>query len=117
MSGSPRSSMDISCQTLETDIVLIRLNGRLDATTSSGLKSTLQSILEKGHRKIIVDLEKVDSCGLVALVSGLRLARANQGEIFLSGIRPQAQAVFRLTMLDRIFPIHPTFDDARRSLI
>ena len=120
MSGSPRSSMDISCQTLETDIVLIRLNGRLDATTSSGLKSTLQSILEKGHRKIIVDLEKVpfiDSCGLVALVSGLRLARANQGEIFLSGIGPQAQAVFRLTMLDRIFPIHPTFDDARRSLI
>ena len=112
--------MDISYQTLETDIVLIRLNGRLDAAASPNLQTALQSMMEKGYRKIIVDLEKVpfiDSSGLVALVSGLRLAREKKGEIFLSGIRPQAQAVFRLTMLDRIFPIHPTFDDAKRSLV
>jgi anti-sigma B factor antagonist len=112
--------MDISCQTLEPDIVLIRLNGRLDARTSPGLKSTLQSLLEEGHHRLIVDLAEVpfiDSSGLVALVSGLRLAQENQGEISLSGIKPQAQAVFRLTRLDRVFPIHPTFDDARRSLI
>lgn len=112
--------MDISYQTLERDIVLIRLNGRLDARTGPGLKTTLQSLLTKGHHQIIVDLEGVpfiDSSGLVALVSGLRLARESQGEIFLSGIKPQAQAVFRLTRLDRVFPIHPTFDDARRSLI
>jgi anti-anti-sigma factor len=112
--------MDISCQTLEKDIVLIRLNGRLDAGTSPGLKTTLESLLKKGHHRLIVDLEGVpfiDSSGLVALVSGLRLARENRGEIFLSGIKPQAQAVFRLTRLDRIFPTHPTFDDARRSLI
>ena len=112
--------MDISCQTLEANIVLVRLNGRLDAAASPNLQTALQSMMEKGYRKIIVDLEKVpfiDSSGLVALVSGLRLAREKKGEIFLSGIRPQAQAVFRLTMLDRIFPIHPTFDDAKRSLL
>ena len=112
--------MDISCQTLEANIVLIRLKGRLDAAASPNLQTALQSTMEKGYRKIIVDLEKVpfiDSSGLVALVSGLRLARERKGEIFLSGIRPQAQAVFRLTMLDRIFPIHPTFDDAKRSLV
>ena len=112
--------MDISFQTLGTDIVLIRLNGRLDAITSPNLKVALKTMLDKGYRKIIVDLEKVpfiDSSGLVALVSGLRLAREKKGDIFLSGIRPEAQAVFRLTMLDRIFPIHPTFDDAKRSLV
>jgi anti-anti-sigma factor len=112
--------MDISFQTLGTDIVLIRLNGRLDAKTSPNVQTALETKLDEGHRKLIVDLEKVsfiDSSGLVALVSGLRLAREKKGELFLSGIRPQAQAVFRLTMLDRIFPIHPTFDDAKRSLV
>ena len=112
--------MDISIQTLGTEIVLIRLNGRLDAMASPSLKSALETKLDEGHRKLIVDLEKVsfiDSSGLVALVSGLRLAREKKGDIFLSGIGPQAQAVFRLTMLDRIFPIHPTFDDAKRSLV
>jgi anti-anti-sigma factor len=112
--------MDISFQTLEANIVLIRLNGRLDALGSPTLRTALATKLDQGYRKIIVDLENVsfvDSSGLVALVSGLRAAREKKGDIFLSGIRPQAQAVFRLTMLDRIFPIHPTFDDAKRSLV
>jgi anti-anti-sigma factor len=112
--------MDVSFQTLGTDIVLIRLDGRLDAMASPNVKTDLAGVLEQGYRKIIVDLENVpfiDSSGLVALVSGLRLAREKNGDIFLSGIRPQAQAVFRLTMLDRIFAIHPTFDDAKRSLV
>lgn len=112
--------MDISFQTLEANIVLIRLNGRLDALGSPNLSTALATKLDQGYRKIIVDLENVsfvDSSGLVALVSGLRAAREKKGDIFLSGIRPQAQAVFRLTMLDRIFPIHPTYDDAKRSLV
>ncbi len=112
--------MDISCQTIEANIVLIRLEGRLDATAEPELRTTLQSYLEKGFLKMIVDLQEVpfiDSSGLAALVSGLRLAREKSGDIVLSGIRPQVQTVFRLTMLDRVFPIHPTADDAKRSLI
>jgi len=112
--------MDISCQTLETDILLIQVKGRLDATSEPDLRDALKSYLEKGFLKIIVDLQQVpfiDSSGLVALVSGLRLARKKRSDIVLSGIRPQVQTVFRLTMLDRIFPIHPTSDDAKRSLI
>ena len=112
--------MDISCQTIEANIVLIHLDGRLDATTGPNLKAILQQYVEEGFRKIVVDLQEVpfiDSSGLVALVSGLRLAREKKGDIVLGGIRPQVQTVFRLTMLDRIFPIHPTSDDAKRSLI
>lgn len=112
--------MEISCQALNANVVLIRLGGRLDATASLKVKSTLQDVVGKGYVNIIVDLAEVpfiDSSGLVALVSGVRLARENQGDIVLSGILPQVQTVFRLTMLDRIFAIHPTFEDARRSLI
>jgi anti-anti-sigma factor len=112
--------MDISCQTIEAKIVLIHLDGRLDAVTGPDLKVTFQRYIEQGFRKIIVDLQQVpfiDSSGLVALVSGLRLARAEKGDVVLSGMGPQVQTVFRLTMLDRIFPIHPTSNDARRSIL
>ena len=112
--------MDIIYQTLEADIVLVRLNGRLDATTSPEIRTTLQKLLEKDQPKIIVDLQEVpfiDSSGLASLVSALRLAREKNGIIALSGIQPQAQTVFRLTMLDRIFPVHPTYNDAKQSLI
>lgn len=112
--------MDILYQTLETDITLVRLNGRLDATTSPEVRAVLQKLLETDQPKIIVDLQEVpfiDSSGLASLVSGLRLAREKNGTIALSGIQPQAQTIFRLTMLDRIFPIHPTYNDAKQSLI
>lgn len=112
--------MDILYQTLGGGVVLVRLNGRLDATTSPEVRETLQTLLEQDQPKIIIDLHDVpfiDSSGLASLVSGLRMAREKGGTIALSGIQPQAQTVFRLTMLDRIFPIHPTYNDAKQSLV
>ena len=112
--------MDISQQPLDPDIILVRLDGRLDARSSPNVKAILQELLNKEQVKIIVDLEDVpfiDSSGLAALVSGLRVAREKGGDVVLSGAQSQAQVVFRLTMLDRVFAIHPTLEEAKQSLI
>src|SRR5262245_12916823 len=112
--------MEISRQALEPDITLLQLKGRLDARGSEQVKAALQELSEMDQVKIIVDLQNVpfiDSSGLAALVSGLRTIREKGGTITLSGAQTQAQVVFRLTMLDRIFAIHPTFQEARQSLI
>lgn len=112
--------MNISHRALDADVVLVQLDGRLDAAANLEVKMTLQKLLNKKNPKLVLDLGKVpfiDSSGLAALVSGLRLAREKGGNIALCGIQSQAQAVFRLTMLDRIFSIHPSYEEARRSLI
>jgi anti-sigma B factor antagonist len=111
--------MELSHQALEPDLVIVSLKGRLDASGSPEVKSLLKDLIETGHLKIIVDLQEVpfiDSSGLAALVSGLRLARERKGTIALSGVQPQAYTVFRLTMLDRIFAIYPTLEIAQQSL-
>ena len=112
--------MKISYRMLKADIVLVQLSGRLDATTNLDVRATLKKLLDKTQPpKLIIDLQQVpfiDSSGLAALVSGLRLAREKGGNIALSGVQPQAQTVFRLTMLDHIFSIHPTHDEASQSL-
>ena len=112
--------MEISQQALDPDITLIQLNGRLDAISSERVKAALQVLADQDQAKIIIDLQGVpfiDSSGLAALVSGLRTVRERGGIIVLSGAQSQAQIVFRLTMLDRVFAIHPTYQEARRSLI
>ena len=114
------NTMDISHRVLDKGIVLVQLKGRLDATTNVKVRSELQKILQNEQPKLIIDLQDVpfiDSSGLAALVSGLRSAREKGGNIALSGVQPQAQTVFRLTMLDRVFSISPTYDEARQSLI
>ena len=112
--------MEVSSQTLERNVVIVYLKGRLDATSSSDVKVTLKNLLENDQLKIIVDLQEVpfiDSSGLAALVSGLRMAREKGGNIVLSRVQSQAQTVFRLTMLDRVFAILPTPEDAQQSLL
>jgi anti-sigma B factor antagonist len=111
--------MELSCQILEANIGLVRLKGRLDAASSPKVRAILKKLVDQGQSNIIVDLESVpfiDSSGLASLVSGLRLARERGGNIVLSSIQLQAQTVFRLTMLDLVFSIQPTLDDAKRSL-
>jgi anti-sigma B factor antagonist len=100
--------------------VLVQLEGRLDAAANLELRLALQKLLNKKSPKLILDLREVpfiDSSGLAALVSALRLAREKGGNIALCRIRPQAQTVFRLTMIDRIFSIHPSPEEAKQSLI
>lgn len=111
--------MDLTSQALGANKLLMHLKGRLDASTSSEVKATLKEQLEAGNHQIIVDLQEVpfiDSSGLAALVSGLRLAREKGGSIILSGVQAQAYTVFRLTMLDRVFAIYSTPEDALKDL-
>jgi len=110
--------MEISHQALEANWSLVRLKGRLDATTSPDVKATLKDLIESGHSHIIIDLQAVpfiDSSGLASLVSGLRLAREQGGNVALSGVQEQAYTVFRLTMLDRVFAIYPTPEAAQQN--
>lgn len=78
----------------------------------------LHQFIKDGYQKIIVDLEHVpfiDSSGLASLVSALRLAREKDGNITLCGIQSQAEIIFRLTMLDRIFSIYSTLAEAQQN--
>jgi anti-sigma B factor antagonist len=111
--------MDISHQMLEADMGLICLDGRLDAAAANEVKAVLGELIEQGCSRVIVDLAAVpfiDSSGLAALVSGLRLAREHGGRLVLSGVQPQAKTVFQLTMLDRVFLIYSNPDEAQQNL-
>ncbi|RME74245.1 MAG: anti-sigma factor antagonist [Chloroflexi bacterium] len=107
--------MDLPVRPIQKNIAVVTLSGRLDAVTGPEIRQALLSQVEQGCTTLILDMSRVhfvDSSGLAMLVSLLRAAKEKGGEIFLAGLQAQAETVFRLTMLDRVFPIHPTVDDA-----
>jgi len=64
---------------------------------------------------VIVDLEQVgfiDSSGLGVLVSALRRARERDGAVRIVCRRDNILKIFRITGLDKVFPI---FDDAAEA--
>lgn len=88
------------------DRVIIRLDGRLDLQAAPEVRQQLEAAA--GPTRLIVDMARVtfvDSSGLGALVSGLKAARREGGELRLAAPGEQARQLLKLTTLDRVFPI------------
>ena len=89
--------------------------GRMDAVTARVLKLRIGELIAEGRSQIVCELGEVtsvDSSGLSALVSGLKLARENGGFFRVAGVNEQVSDIFKLTMLDRVFELHPTVEAA-----
>ncbi|MEW6443851.1 MAG: STAS domain-containing protein [bacterium] len=87
---------------------IVSCQGRMDANVSGALKDRIQQLVDKGATRLVLDLEGVDfldSSGLGVLVACLRRVREKQGEIKLSGLRPEVRSIFEITRVSRLFHI------------
>jgi len=87
---------------------------RLDASNSKEIKKLMEPIIARNN-KIGVDLSAVrfmDSSGLGALLSCLRLVANNGGDLKLFGMRDSVRALFELVRMHRIFEIVASQDAA-----
>lgn len=107
--------LDISSEQFEGDCVM-KLVGEVDVYTAPGLRERLVGEIESGSANIIVDLQGVgfiDSSGLGVLVGALRRAKERSGSIRLVCDRDNVLKIFRITGLDKVFPIFDSVEDAR----
>ncbi len=104
-------------QTIKT--VTVEPVGRVDAFTAPNLREQLRGFLNVGVTRFIIDLSKtefLDSAGMAVLVSTLKAARANDGDVKL--VWPEQDAAIRiikLTKFDRVFDICNSAEIARQK--
>jgi anti-sigma B factor antagonist len=83
--------------------------GNLNAANAVEFQQDLTTALQDaGTKALIVSLEQVeslDSAGLMALVSALKLAQSLGRCMSLCSVSPAIQIVFELTQLDQVFEI------------
>ena len=85
---------------------LVRVEGRLGAADSAEAAARLVSILDGGSGVVHLDLGGLgflDSSGLAVLVSLLKRARRNDGDVVLYNVNERVQALLELTRLHEIF--------------
>jgi anti-sigma B factor antagonist len=103
---------------LDGEILAVLLGGSLNATTTEQFSQVIQSHLDQGRKKIIIDCRKVDyisSLGLGALVAlQARLRRAG-GEVKLAALFGVAAEAIRMVGLDRLLGIYDDLEFARQS--
>jgi anti-sigma B factor antagonist len=112
------TALSIETQLLDGDILAIVLDGSLNTTTTDQFNQAIQSHLDQGRSKIIIDCHRVEyisSLGLGSLVALQARLRKKGGEVKLAGLYGVAADAIRLLHLDKLLNIYWDMEFARES--
>lgn len=93
---------------------------RLDIEVAADFRAMLLSLIEQGHRRLVVDLSDVsfiDSSGLGALVSALKTLKRsdNGGDVRLARVQAPVVSLLEIIRLNRVFTTYATVEQAVQS--
>lgn len=102
-------SLSIKVDDLRKDLVLVSLDGVVDAASAGELKAALEPLI--GRRGLIVVLDMaalsfIDSAGLGTLIGVQRRLREIDAELRLTRVPSHVQKILKITALDQALPIH-----------
>jgi anti-sigma B factor antagonist len=94
---------------------VVAVSGEVDVATAPDLRAKLLELVGEGKLRLVVDLEAVqflDSTGLGVLVSAVKRARNDGGDLALICTHQHLLKVFEITGLETVFAIHDSLDAA-----
>lgn len=97
----------------DSPIVVLRVTGRLDASTVGQLERALSDAQLAGVRAVLVDMSQltyVSSSGLRVLLSARSAMRKKGGDIFLCALSPSVREVFDMVGFSAIFSLFDTVE-------
>ena len=100
------------------DITMVALSGRLDAYGANDVERKLNSLIDAGQIRQVINLEKLEyisSSGLRVFLAALKKARKQQGDIKLSCLKPYVVEIFEIAGFTQLFNIFDTEEAAVKS--
>jgi anti-sigma B factor antagonist len=96
-------------------VSVVRVVGRVDSATAPDLEKSLQSLVDSDRNQIVLDLQETEymsSAGLRVLVTMLKAAKKNGGDLRLSQLSLRVKEVLELAGLTPVFGIYPDVVEA-----
>src|SRR5216684_7781557 len=94
---------------------VLPLEGEIDLHISPNITASLNMMIEKKPKQLIVDLSRVtyiDSSGLAALIEGMQNVEQYGGKFALAGLQETIRTIFEIARLDQVFRIFPNVNAA-----
>ena len=99
----------------EKDILLVSIQGRVDALTAPVLEKDLLDTVAGGEKRILLDLsglQYISSAGLRSVLILAKRLKTEQGEIFFAGLQGPVEDVFKISGFYTIFKIYDSLEAA-----
>lgn len=90
------------------DVCLLDLAGEVDIASSPKLRAAIDNVMDRGHFRLVVSLERVrhiDSTGLGVLVRGVKRARECGGNLTLLCTNPQLKKLLTITGIAKLIDV------------
>jgi len=100
------------------EVSVVALAGRFDAQSAGQVDLSLQSSLQQGGQKLLVDMNRVEyvsSAGLRVLLAAAKKSSSLGGRLVLCGLQPYVLEVFEVAGFTSIFQIAPDAASALQS--
>jgi anti-sigma B factor antagonist len=98
---------------------VVSLGGEVDLYTAPELKQELHRLVGEGAKRLVVDMTDttfIDSTTLGVLLSVVKRVRPEGGAVVLVCADRNVKRIFEITLLDRVFVIVDTRDEALAEL-
>ena len=99
-------------------VEILKFQGDLNAAEMIRIKNRLTRLLNKNHKKLLLDLGQtrhVELAGLGILVDRLIKVRAQKGDIKLCNLRPEVEQTFRMIGVSDLMESFRSEGEAIRS--
>ena len=97
---------------------VLRFNGDLDAFTMIKMKDRMNRLLNRNHKRLLLDLKEtkhVELAGVGILVDRLRKVREQKGDIKLFNLRPEVEKTFQMIGVNGLMESFASEEEAIRS--
>ena len=97
---------------------ILAVRGEADLHSAPRLRDALATAIEDGSDELVLDLSEttfVDSMTLGVLLGAMKRLRARGGHLHLVVPGADVRRIFEITLLDRVFQLHETREEAVRA--
>jgi anti-sigma B factor antagonist len=112
-------NFSLSSERLDDGTYIVSLGGEVDLYTAPELKQELHRLVGAGATRLVIDMSEttfIDSTTLGVLLSVVKRVRPEGGTVVLVCPDRNVRRIFEITLLDRVFAIVDTLDEAFAEL-
>lgn len=109
--------MEIGTKSVD-NVEVVSLEGRLDAYSSNQAEEIINSLIDNGCIKIVVNFENteyISSSGLRVMIAALKRLKKVDGDIKLTCLKPYVLEVFEIAGFTQFFEIYGNEEEAVTS--
>ena len=101
------------------DVVVIRVKGRLDAASSPQLEKKINSIIDTGHFKLLLNMADVDylsSAGMRLMLSVSKKLKQLEGKVIACSLNDDVVEVIKMAGFQQVLEIYPSEEEGLNHL-